>query len=77
MQMTEKLVKEIKARYRPGTRIKCIHMGDDFPCNQPVPDGSVGFVVKVDDTGTIHMQWENGSSLGLIVGEDQFEVIPA
>ena len=41
----------------------------------PVPTGTIGIVDHVDDAGTIHMKWENGSSLGLIEGQDQFEVI--
>ena len=41
----------------------------------PVPAGTIGIVDHIDDAGTIHMKWENGSSLGLIEGQDQFEVI--
>lgn len=41
----------------------------------PVPAGTIGIVDHVDDAGTIHMKWENGSSLGLIEGQDKFEVI--
>ena len=41
----------------------------------PVPAGTIGIVDHVDDAGTIHMIWENGSSLGLIEGEDKFEVL--
>lgn len=44
------------------------------PCH-PVPPETIGIVDYVDDAGTIHMIWENGSSLGLIEGEDQIEVI--
>lgn len=59
-------------KYLPGTRIRLIHMGDD---PYPVPDGTKGTVDYVDDMGTIHMRWDNGSSLGLVVGEDEFEVL--
>ena len=44
-------------------------MNDD--CH-PVPDGTYGTVQFVDDAGTIHMGWDNGSSLGLVPDEDQF-----
>ena len=37
--------------------------------------GSIGTVDHVDNAGTIHMSWENGSSLGLIPGEDRFKII--
>ena len=62
-------VEKLRRQYPPGTKIKCIHMNDD--CH-PVPDGTLGTVQFVDDTGTIHVGWKNGSSLGLIPGEDQF-----
>ena len=29
----------------------------------------------VDDIGTLHMKWQNGSGLGVVVGEDSFKVI--
>ncbi len=35
-------------------------------------EGTVDFV---DDAGQIHVNWNNGSSLALIVGADSFEVI--
>lgn len=62
----------LKEKYPKGTKIKSISMDDPY---HPVPTGTIGIVDYVDDAGTIHMQWENGSSLGLIEGQDQFEVI--
>lgn len=38
-------------------------------------EGSLGIVSSIDDAGTVHVRWDNGSSLGLIPGEDQWEVI--
>lgn len=40
-----------------------------------VPSGTKGIVDYVDDAGTIHMKWSNGSKLGLVVGEDDFKII--
>ena len=42
---------------------------------QPVPTGMTGTVTAIDDAGTIHVHWDNGSSLGLIPGTDLFEKI--
>lgn len=61
--------KDLEGNTRQDTKIKCIHMNDD--CH-PVPDGALGTVQFVDDAGTIHVGWDNGSSLGLVPGEDQF-----
>jgi hypothetical protein len=64
-------VQSIKERYKVGTRIKLRFMND----SQAVPSGTLGTVARVDDMGTIHMKWDNGRSLGLVVGEDSFEVV--
>ena len=64
-------IKRIKEQYPKGTEIELISMED----SQAVPSGTHGIVDFVDDMGTIQMTWDNGSSLGLIIGEDQFKVI--
>ena len=40
-----------------------------------VPPGTTGIVRYVDDSGMIHVNWENGSRLGLISGEDRFKKV--
>jgi hypothetical protein len=64
-------VQSIKERYPQGTRIKLNYMND----SQAVSSGTLGTVAHVDDMGTIHMKWDNGRSLGLVVGEDGFEIV--
>ena len=64
-------IKRIKEQYPKGTEIELISMED----SQAVPSGTHGIVDFVDDMGTIQMTWDNGSSLGLVVGEVQFKVI--
>lgn len=66
-----KQIEILRKRYPIGTRIKLVHM-DDI---QAPPTGTLGTVRYVDDIGTIHIKWDNGSSLGLVVGEDNFVVI--
>lgn len=58
-------------KYPSGTRIQLDHMDDLFP----VPDGTVGTVDYVDDAGQIHMIWDNGRTLALVSGEDEFHII--
>ena len=62
----------MKRNYPPGTEIVLDQMGND-PC--PIPDGTKGTVMHVDDIGTIHCEFEDGRYLGLIPGEDLFHVI--
>lgn len=64
-------VKTLRELYPAGTRIRLLKM-DDI---QAPPAGTEGTVTFVDDAGTIHMRWDTGSSLGLISGEDEFEVV--
>ena len=42
---------------------------------QAPPSGTFGTIKFIDDAGTIHVQWDTGSTLGLIWGEDSFEVV--
>lgn len=37
-----------------------------------IPSGTKGIVTEVDDTGTIHVNWDNGCYLGVIYGEDSY-----
>lgn len=40
-----------------------------------MPSGLTGEVTYVDDMGSVHVNWSNGSSLALIPEKDEFEVI--
>jgi len=41
------------------------------PYTRLVP-GDRGTVYRVDDAGTVHVRWDNGSGLGLVPGEDSW-----
>ena len=58
--------------YPPGTRVRLVSMPDD---PDPVPEGTCGTVLAVDEAGQLLMQWDNGCSLSLLPGVDSFEVI--
>lgn len=68
----ENIVKRIKAEYPEGTRVELVHMDDPYT---KIPEGTKGTVLVVDDTGTIHVKWDNGSSLGVVYGEDSCKKI--
>lgn len=55
-----------------GDRIRLVHTSDTYTNLRPGDEGTVDWV---DDIGTTFVDWDNGSSLGLIRGEDIWEVI--
>ena len=52
-----------KEAYPPGTRIMLLGMGND---PNPVESGTRGTVRVVDDIGTLHCDFDNGRSLGVV-----------
>ncbi len=62
-----------RLNYPPGTRLELISMDND---PLPIPPGTRGTVLGVDDAGSIMMRWDNGRSLSLIPGEDVFRKLP-
>ena len=55
-----------------GDRIELEHTSDEFTDLKP---GDQGTVTMIDAMDTVHMRWDNGSTLGMIPGEDRFKVI--
>ena len=60
-------VERVKMEYPAGTRVELVQMDDSYT---KIPPGTQGTVRAVDDIGTIHVSWENGSSLGVVYGVD-------
>jgi hypothetical protein len=55
-----------------GKRIELISTSDPYTELKPGDRGNVDFV---DDMGTIHVTWDNGSTLGLVPGEDLYQFV--
>jgi len=56
-----------------GKKIKLIRCNDPY---SKMPYGLTGTVRMVDAMGTVHVNWDNGSSLGLCPDDgDDFEII--
>ena len=53
--------------YPAGTHVELIQMADA----QAPPVGTRGTVIGVDDTGSIMVNWDNGSRLNVIYGIDR------
>ena len=66
-----KVKEEMLLRYPIGTRVRLIQM-DDY---QAPISGTLGTINNIDDIGDLMVSWDDGSSLKLIVGIDDFEVV--
>lgn len=61
------VIERLKKEYPAGTRVELVFMNDACQSLEP---GERGTVIGVDDIGTIHVNWDCGSSLGVAYGED-------
>lgn len=60
------IVERVRREYPTGTRVELVRMEDA----QAPPVGMPGTVMGVDDTASLLIQWDNGSYLNVIYGED-------
>lgn len=58
----------LREKYPKGCRVELVKMDDPF---REMPPGLQGVVTDVDDSGSVHVDWQNGSSLAVIFGEDE------
>ena len=58
----------LREKYPPGCRVELVKMDDPY---REMPPGLQGVVTGIDDSGSIHVDWQNGSSLAVIFGEDE------
>ena len=59
-------IEYLRENFPRGCRVELLQM-DDL---QAPPIGTLGTVIGVDDLGTIHVNWDNASGLGVAYGED-------
>ena len=67
MFSNKETVDRIRKQYPKGTRVELISMNDPYSTLKPGNQGTVDFV---DDTATVFVLWDNGSTLGVVYGED-------
>ena len=67
-------LEQLRKQYPVGTKIRLISMRNE---KYPILPGTIGEVTHIDDLGSIHMKWQNGSSLALIPEVDSFKVLEA
>ena len=59
-------IEHLRESFPRGCRVELLQMDDP----QAPPIGTLGTVIGIDDLGTIHVNWDNGSGLGVAYGED-------
>lgn len=64
-----KQIEILKNHYVKGLRVELIKITDD---TTKLKKGDLGTITKVDDIGQIHVNWDKGSTLALVYGEDRF-----
>lgn len=68
---SKEIVERVRRQYPVGTRVELLHMDDV----QAPPIGTKGTVEGVDDTASLLVDWDNGSHLNVIYGEDSVRKI--
>ena len=68
---SKEIVEQVRSQYPVGTRVVLVQMDDV----QAPPNGTKGTVWGVDDTASIMVRWDNGSSLNIVYGEDKCRII--
>ena len=62
----KEVVERIRRQFPVGCRVELLRMDDV----QAPPIGTKGTVTGVDDTASIMVNWDNGSGLNVVYGED-------
>ncbi len=64
---SKQAVNFLREQFPQGCRVELVYMNNPYTKLFP---GERGTVRCVDDAGTIHVQWDRGSTLGVAFGED-------
>lgn len=64
---SKEIIEQVRKEYPVGTRVELLEMDD----SQAPPLGTKGAVQGVDDTASLLVDWDNGSSLNVIYGKDR------
>lgn len=65
------IIQHLRESYPKGARVRLDQMDD---VHAP-PIGTEGTIIHVDSLGTVHVKWDNGSTLGVAWPVDKCTVI--
>lgn len=66
-------IEHLREKHPVGSRIQLDELSDPY---SKLKSGEAGNLLFIDDIGTYHVKWDNGSALGLVPGEDRFSILP-
>lgn len=69
---SQETVERIRKMHSKGCRVELISMDDPY---SRLSSGDRGTVKLVDDTGTVFVNWDCGSSLGIAYGVDRIRKV--
>lgn len=69
---SQEIVQALRKRYPKGSRVEHVRMNDPYT---NLKAGDLGTVDIIDDVGTIFCLWDNGSTLGVVYGEDEIRTV--
>ena len=69
--MTPEILASLREQFPQGARVELLRMDDP----QAPPIGTKGTVRGVDDSGSVMVAWDTGSSLHVLFGVDECRII--
>ena len=70
-EICRRRIESLRESFPAGSRVELVRMDDA----QAPPIGTLGTVKAVDDIGTIHVAWDNGSSLNVAYSIDKVRIL--
>jgi len=65
--VSKEILKSLQKEYPVGCKVELLLMEDEYA----PPKGTIGTVTGIDSTGSIMVNWSNGSGLNCLYGIDR------
>ena len=66
-------IEHLREKHPEGSRVQLVTLNDPYSKLKP---GECGVLRFIDSMGTYFVDWDSGSGLGLVPGEDSFNILP-